>query len=63
MIIKNAKQYIKDTEKDIQDSENNLNNALSSVRKADPEHKQEIENTLNSVDEALIKAASLNYIE
>jgi len=63
MKIKTAKQYIKGAEKDIQNAENNLNDALSSMKKPDYEHKQQIEDTLKSVDEALIKAASLTYIE
>lgn len=63
MKIKTAKQYIKGAEKDIQNAENNLNDALSSVEKTDHEHKQQIEDTLKAVDEALIKATSLTYIE
>ena len=63
MKMKNGTQYIKGAEKHIQNSENDLNNALTLVKEIDPEHKQQIKNTLKSVDEALIKAASLNYIE
>jgi len=63
MKIRTAKQYIKGAEKDIQNAENNLNDTLSSVEEIDHEHKQQIEDTLKAVDEALIKAASLTYIE
>mgnify|MGYP001544425924 CR=1 FL=1 len=60
---KNAKQYVQDVSEGLQNAQNCLNNALSSVEK--PENKQQIENTLKSVDEALknTKTTLSNYIE
>jgi len=63
MEFKNAKQNVQDVTEGLQNAQNCLNNALGSVEK--PENKQQIENTLKSVDEALKNAnATLsNYIE
>lgn len=63
METKNAKQHVQDVEIGLRNAENCLNNALSSVEK--PENKQQIENTLKSVDAALktTKATLSNYIE
>ena len=60
---KNAKQHVQDVSESLKNAQNCLNNALGSVEK--PENKQQIENTLKSVDEALKNAnATLsNYIE
>jgi len=60
---KNAKQHVQDVTNHLQDAKNCLNNALGSVEK--PENKQQIQNTLTSVDEALQKATTTlsNYIE
>ena len=60
---KNAKQYVQDVSEGLKNAQNCLNNALDSVEK--PENKQQIENTLKSVDEALknTKTTLSNYIE
>ncbi len=54
METKNAKQHVQDVTTQLQDAKNCLNQALSSVEK--PENKQQIQNTLNSVDSALQNA-------
>jgi polyhydroxyalkanoate synthesis regulator phasin len=54
MQTKNAKQHVQDVTNQLQESKNCLNNALSSVEK--PENKQQIQNTLDSVDSALQNA-------
>ena len=63
MQTKNAKQHVKDVTYDFQEAKDCLNNALSSVEK--PENKQQIQNTLNSVDTALQNANTTisNYQE
>jgi len=60
---KNAKQHVQDVSEGLQNAQNCLNNALDSVEK--PENKQQIENTLKSVNEALKNAKTTlsNYIE
>lgn len=54
MFTKNAKQHVEDVTNHLQKAKDCLNNALSSVEK--PENKQQIQNTLNSVDGALQNA-------
>ncbi|WP_298841205.1 EscE/YscE/SsaE family type III secretion system needle protein co-chaperone [Clostridium sp.] len=63
MQTKNAKQHVQDVTNHLQEAKNCLTNALSSVEK--PENKQQIQNTLNSVDAALQNANSTisNYQE
>jgi hypothetical protein len=63
METKNAKQHVQDVTTHLKDAKNCLNNALSSVEK--PENKQQIQNTLNSVDGALQAATTTlsNYKE
>ena len=63
MQTKNAKQHVQDVTNHLQDAKNCLNNALCSVEK--PENRQQIQNTLNSVDSALQAATSTlsNYKE
>ena len=60
---KNAKQHVQDVSESLQNAQNCLDNALGSVEK--PENKQQIENTLKSVNEALknAKLTLSNYIE
>ena len=60
---KNAKQHVQDVTTHLQDAKNCLNNALGSVEK--PENKQQIQNTLTSVDDAIQKANTTlsNYTE
>jgi len=60
---KNAKQHVQDVSESLKNAQNCLNNALGSVEK--PENKQQIENTLKSVNEALknAKLTLSNYIE
>jgi len=60
---KNAKQHVQDVSEGLQNAQNCLNNALASVEK--PENKQQIENTLKSVNKALKNAETTlsNYIE
>ena len=63
MTTKNAKQHVQDVTSHLQDAKNCLNSALSTVEK--PENKQQIQNTLNSVDSALQTANTTlsNYQE
>jgi len=63
MFTKNAKQHVEDVTNHLQKAKDCLNNALSSVEK--PENKQQIQNTLNSVDGALQNANTTlsNYKE
>ncbi|WP_026884699.1 EscE/YscE/SsaE family type III secretion system needle protein co-chaperone [Clostridium akagii] len=63
METKNAKQHVQDVTTKLQDAKNCLNQALSSVEK--PENKQQIANTLDSVDIALqdANATLSNYKE
>ena len=63
MPTKNAKQHVQDVTSHLQDAKNCLNSALSTVEK--PENKQQIQNTLNSVDSALQTANTTlsNYQE
>ncbi len=63
METKNAKQHVQDVATKLQDAKNCLNQAISSVEK--PENKQQIQNTLNSVDNALQDANTTlsNYKE
>ncbi|HEY5560816.1 MAG TPA: EscE/YscE/SsaE family type III secretion system needle protein co-chaperone [Clostridiaceae bacterium] len=60
---KNAKQHVQDVTGHLQDAKNCLNNALSSVEKA--ENRQQIQNTLTSVDSAMQAATNTlkNYKE
>ena len=63
MQTKNAKQHVQDVTNHLEEAKDCLNNALSSVEK--PENKQQIQNTLNSVDIALQDANTTisNYQE
>ena len=60
---KNAKQHVQDVSESLENEQSCLNNALGSVEKT--ENKQQIENTLKSVNEALknAKLTLSNYIE
>ena len=48
---KNAKQTVQKVFSQLSDVKNSLNDALSSVEK--PENKQQIQNTLNAVENAI----------
>ena len=63
MFTKNAKQHVEDVTTHLQKAKDCLNDALTSVEK--PENKQQIQNTLNSVDGALQNANTTlsNYKE
>ena len=63
METKNAKQHVQDVTNHLQSAKKCLNNALSTVEK--PENKQQIQNTLTSVEGALQNATTTlsNYKE